>query len=60
MELPGWGLEEWVELGSCLARVLRLEGQMCGGIDCVKTPAKQHKQLTILFENKVMKAENRN
>ena len=30
---------------------------MCGGLDCVKTLAKQHKQLTILFGNIVMKAK---
>ena len=30
---------------------------MCGGLDCGKTLAKQHKQLTILFENIVMKAK---
>ena len=29
---------------------------MCGGLDCVKTLAKQHKQLTILFGNTVMEA----
>ena len=28
---------------------------MCGGPDCVKTLARQHKQLTILFGNTVMK-----
>ena len=30
---------------------------MCGGLDCVKTLAKQHKQLTLLFGNIVMKAK---
>ena len=30
---------------------------MCGDLDCVKTLAKQHKQLTILFGNIVMKAK---
>ena len=30
---------------------------MCGGLDCVKTLAKQHKQLTILFGNIVRKAK---
>ena len=57
VELPGWGPEDWVEPGSCLAKVCRLEGHMCGGIDCVKIFAKQHKQLTILFGNVVMKAK---
>ena len=28
---------------------------MCGGLDCVKTLAKHHKQPTILFANIVMK-----
>ena len=49
---PGWGPEDWVEPGSCLAKVCGLEGHMCGGLDCVKTLAKQHKQLTIRFENR--------
>ena len=30
---------------------------MCGGLDCVKTLAKQHKQLEILFGKTVMKAK---
>ena len=54
-EVPGWGPDDWVEPGSCLAKVCRLEGHMCGGLDCVKTLAKQHKQLTKLFGNTVMK-----
>ena len=29
---------------------------MCGGLDCVKTLAKQHKQLTVLFGNIIMKS----
>ena len=57
VELPGWGPEDWVEPGSCLAKVCRLEGHMYGGLDCVKTLAKQHKQMTILFGNLVMKAK---
>ena len=57
VELPGWGPEDWVKPGSCLAKVCGLEGHMCGGLDCVKTLAKQHKQLTILFGNIVMKAK---
>ena len=57
VELPGWGPLDWVEPGSCLAKVCRLKGHMCGGLDCVKTLAKQHKQLTILFGNIVMKAK---
>ena len=56
-ELPGWGLEDWVKPGSCLAEVCGLEGHVCGGLDCVKTLAKQHKQLTILFRNIMMKAK---
>ena len=55
-ELPGWGLEDWVEPGSCLAEVCGLEGHVYGGLDCVKTLERQHKQLTILFRNVVMKA----
>ena len=57
MELPGWGKEDSVETGRCLAKVCRLEGHLCVGLDCVKTIAKQHKQLTILFGNVVMKAK---
>ena len=41
VELPGWGPEDWVKSGSCL--------------DCVKTLERQHKQLTILFGNVMMK-----
>ena len=55
VELPGWGPEDWVKPGSCLAEVCGLEGHVCGGLDCVKTLKKQHKQLTILFGNIVMK-----
>ena len=50
-ELPGWEPEEWVELGSCLAKVCGLDGPICGDLDCVKPLAKQHKQLTILIGN---------
>ena len=56
VELPGWGPEDWVKSGSCLAEVCRMGGHICGGLDCVKTLEKQHKQLTILFVNIVMKA----
>ena len=55
VELPGWGPEDWVKPGSCLAKVCGLEGHVCGGLDCVKTLERQHKQLTILFGNVVMK-----
>ena len=48
VELPGRGPEDWVKPGSCLVKISRLEGHMCGGLDCVKTLAKQHKHLTIL------------
>ena len=37
VELPGWGPEDWVKPGSCLAEVCGLEGHVCGGLDCVKT-----------------------
>ena len=43
VELPGWEPEDWVKSGSCLAKVCRLEGHVCGGLDCVKTLEKQHK-----------------
>ena len=43
VELPGWGPEDWVKPGSYLAEVCGLEGHICGGLDCVKTLAKQHK-----------------
>ena len=57
VELPGWGPEDWVKPGSCLAEVCGLEGHICGGLDCIKTLDKQHRQLTILFGNIVMKAK---
>ena len=57
VELPGWGPEDWVKPGSCLAEVCGLEGHICGGLDYVKTLEKQQKQLTILFVNIVMKAK---
>ena len=60
VELPGWGPEDWVKPGSCLAEVCGLEGHVCGGLDCVKTLERQHKQLTILFGNVVMKAKDGN
>ena len=56
-ELTGWGPEDWVKPGSCLAEVCGLKGHVCGGLDCVKTLEKQHKQLTILCGNIVMKAK---
>ena len=56
VELPGWGPEDCVKPGSCLAETCGLEGHVCGGLDCVKTLERQHKQLTILFGNVVMKA----
>ena len=56
VELPGWGSEDWVKPGRCLAEVCQLDGHVCGSLDCVKTLERQHKQLTILFENVVMKA----
>ena len=57
VELPGWGPEDWVKPGSCLAKVCGLEGHMCGDLDCEKTLAKQHKQLTLLFGTIVMKTK---
>ena len=36
---------------------VELEGQICGGLDWVNALAKQHKQLTTLFGNIVMKAK---
>ena len=56
VELPGWGPEDWVKPGSCLVEVCGLEGHACGGLDCEKTLARQHKQLTILFGKVAMKA----
>ena len=55
--MPGWGPEDWVKPGSCLAEVCGLEGHVCGSLDCVKTLEKQKKQLTVLFGNIVMKAK---
>ena len=43
----------------CLARVCVLEGHIYGGLDYVKTLAEQHKQLTIMFGNKEMKAKTK-
>ena len=57
VELPGWGPEDWVKPGRCLAEACELESRICGDLDCVKTLEKQHKQLTILFGNIVMKAK---
>ena len=57
VELPGWGPEDWVKPGSCLAEVCGLEGRISGGLDCVKTLGKQHKQLTILLGNIVIKSK---
>ena len=57
VELPGWGPEDWVKPGSCLAEVCGLEGQICGSLDCVKTLEKQHEHLKILFGNIVMKTK---
>ena len=37
-ELPGWRPEDWVKPGSCLAEFYGLEGHICGGLNCVKTP----------------------
>ena len=56
VELPGWGPEDWVKPGSCLAEVCGLEDHVCGGLDCVKTLERQYKQLMVLFGNVVMKA----
>ena len=55
VELPGWGLEDWAKPGSCLAEVSGLQGHICGCLDYVNTLEKQHKQLTILFGNVMIK-----
>ena len=57
VELPGWGPEDWVKPGSCLAEICVLEGHICGSLDCLKTLERQHQQLTIMFGNIVMKAK---
>ena len=57
VELPGWEPEDWVTPGSCLAKISGPEGRIRGGLNCVKTLAKQHKQLTVLFGNILMKAK---
>ena len=44
VELPGWGPEDWFKPGSCLTEVCGLKGHVCGGLDCVKSLEKQHKQ----------------
>ena len=43
VEFAGWGPEDWVKPGSCLAEACGLEGHICGCLDCVKTLEKQHK-----------------
>ena len=45
VELPGWGPEDWVKPGSCLAEVCGLEGLICGGLDCVETLEKQNNDI---------------
>ena len=57
VELPGRRTEDWVKPSSCLAKVCGVEGHIRGGFDCVRTLAKQHRQLTTLFGNLVMKKE---
>ena len=57
VELPGWGPEDWVKPGSCLAKVCGLGVHIGGDLDCEETLAKQYKQLTVLFWNIVMKAK---
>ena len=57
VELPSWRPEDWVKPGSCMAEICGLRGHVCGGLDCVRTLGKQHKQLTILTGNIVMKAK---
>ena len=56
VELPGLGPEDWVKPGRWLSEVCGLEGHVCGGLDCVKSLERQHKQLTILIGIVVMKA----
>ena len=56
MKLRGWGPEDWIKPDSCLAKVCGLEGHISGGLDCIKTLAKQHKR-TKLFGNLVMKSK---
>ena len=56
VELSGWGPEDWVKPVSCLAEVCGLEGHVCRSLDCVKIQERQHKQLTILLGNVMMKA----
>ena len=57
VELSGWGPEDWVKPGKCLAEVCGLEDHIRGGLNCLKTLEKQHKQITILFGNIVMKVK---
>ena len=54
--LPGWGPEDWVKHGSCLAKFCGLEIKF-GGLDCVKTLVRQHNQLIVFFRNIVMKTK---
>ena len=42
VELHGCGPEDWVKLGNSLAKVCRIEADICGGLDCVLTLARQH------------------
>ena len=50
MELPGWGPEDWVKPGSCLAEVCGLEGHVCGSLDCVNI-GRQLSQSAVEFED---------
>ena len=52
VELPGWGPEDWVKPGSCLAEVFGLEGHICGSLDCVKTIEKQSDTNRVTLESR--------
>ena len=42
VELTGWGTEDWVKSGSCLAKDCGLEGHVFGDLACLKTHARYH------------------
>ena len=48
MELPGWGPEDWVKPGSCLAEVCGLECHVCGGLESLFNLAQKHEMVTTI------------
>ena len=49
--LPGYLTDDWNKGGSCLANFCGVEGHVCGGLDSLRTLARQHNKLMILHRN---------